>query len=104
MISVSPSSTQVQPRREQMDRDIRNSPRTPLWIPRLCKRKFGQFKIENSLYFDTHKGLSYLMSDEDDSKVKENLKVLLGGRDGTAQPMARGDMEQFQVASNLLED
>ena len=23
--------------------------------------------------------------------------MVLGGRDGTAQPMARGDMEQFQV-------
>ena len=30
--------------------------------------------------------------------------MLLGGRDGTAQPMARGDMEQFQVASKLLQD
>ena len=24
-------------------------------------------------------------------------QVVLGGRDGTAQPMARGDMEQYQI-------
>ena len=45
-----------------------------------------------------------MTNNEDDRKVQENLKVLLGGRDGTAQPMARGDMEQFQVASKLFED
>ena len=27
--------------------------------------------------------------------------MVLGGRDGTAQPMARGDMEQFQVVLDL---
>ena len=55
-----PPPGQVQPWREQMDRDIRNSPRTPLWIPRLCQRKFGQFKKNNSLHFDTNKDLSCL--------------------------------------------
>ena len=29
--------------------------------------------------------------------------MVLGGRDGTAQPMARGDMEQFQVFLLLVD-
>ena len=29
--------------------------------------------------------------------------MVLGGRDGTAQPMARGDMEQFQVFLILVD-